>query len=216
MESTGHSSSQHALSTPSVADEGRSADEPQTSQPPATVDANPHIVVPPYWQRHQRGESLISNDSRRLSNPFIKLVDNTDEPSEQSKGLWAKSAQIDEHVVVRGTAPGIGDYVVWTCKVETLNGGTIILRKRYLSHLQLHVAILLSPSRYSEFDKLRRNLVKTFPRSEASIPPLPRKSVVRKLNSLTGCNLFTHCVEVNSRKTFSKSGEKVYLTSLSP
>lgn len=216
MESTGHSPSQHAVSTSSVAGDGRSVDEPQTSLPPATADASPQIVVPPYWQRHQRGESLISNDSHRLSNPFIRLVDNTDEPSEQSKGLWAKSAQIDQHVVVRGTAPGIGDYVVWTCKVETLNGGTIILRKRYHSHLQLPVEILLSRSRYSEFDKLRRNLVKTFPRSEASIPPLPRKSVVRKLNFLTERNLFTHYVEVNSRKTSLKSGEKVYLTFLSP
>jgi len=114
-----------------VAADGVVADAAHRDQPPASADADPPIVVPPYWQRHQRGESVISVDSRRLSSPFIRLVDNTDQPSEQSKGLWAKSAQIDQHVVVRGTAPGIGDYVVWTCKVETLNGGTMVLRKRY-------------------------------------------------------------------------------------
>jgi hypothetical protein len=75
-------------------------------------------VVPPYWQRHLRDDSLVGNS---LDNPFIKLVDNTEEGSEQSKALWAKSAEIDGHVVVRGTAPGIGDYVVWNCKIETLN-----------------------------------------------------------------------------------------------
>lgn len=34
--------------------------------------------------------------------------------------------------------------------------------------------------RYSEFDTLRRNLLMTFPLSEASMPPLPPKGVVSK------------------------------------
>ena len=34
--------------------------------------------------------------------------------------------------------------------------------------------------RYSEFDKLRMNLVRSFPHAEAMIPQLPRKSVVSR------------------------------------
>lgn len=85
---------------------------------PADDAAADGQVVPPYWQRHLRDDSVVSVVG---NNPFIKLVDNTEEGSEQSKALWAKSAEIDDHVVVRGTAPGIGDYVVWNCKIETLN-----------------------------------------------------------------------------------------------
>lgn len=32
--------------------------------------------------------------------------------------------------------------------------------------------------RYSEFDDLRRDLIKTFPYAEGSLPELPRKSVI--------------------------------------
>lgn len=35
-------------------------------------------------------------------------------------------------------------------------------------------------NRYSEFDRLRENLVKAFPHAEGSIPQLPRKSVVSR------------------------------------
>lgn len=34
--------------------------------------------------------------------------------------------------------------------------------------------------RYSEFDRLRENLVKSFPHAQGSIPQLPRKSVVSR------------------------------------
>jgi hypothetical protein len=116
MESTGRSSSPHSSTNGSLADDGATGPPGQQN-----TDIESPIVVPPYWHTHQRGDSLITIDSNRLSNPFIRLVDNTDQTSEQSKGLWAKSAQIGEYVVIRGTAPGIGDYVVWTCKAETLN-----------------------------------------------------------------------------------------------
>lgn len=102
MESTGCSSRPHG----SLAD-GTAADG--------------QVTPPPYWRRHHHDDSRVSITSNTLSNPFIKLVDNTEEGSEHSKALWAKSAEIDDHVVVRGTAPGIGDYVVWNCKIETLN-----------------------------------------------------------------------------------------------
>jgi len=112
MESTGCSPLPHG----SLADDAAAACH--GSQSSHTDDGQ---TVPPYWQRHPLDDSLVGVSSNRLSNPFIKLVDNTEEGSEQSKALWAKSAEIHDYIVVRGTAPGIGDYVVWNCKVETLN-----------------------------------------------------------------------------------------------
>lgn len=118
MESLSYSSSPHARSNGSLADNHAAM---QQSVQAANAAAEPAILVPPYWLRHQRGDSLLSTRSNRSSNPFIRLVDNTDDASESSKGLWAKSAQIGEHVVIRGTAPGIGDYIVWTCTIDLLN-----------------------------------------------------------------------------------------------
>ena len=40
--------------------------------------------------------------------------------------------------------------------------------------------VLTTLNRYSEFDRLRENLVKAFPHAEGSIPQLPRKSVVSR------------------------------------
>lgn len=85
-------------------------------------DNSSSAVVPPYWQRHQRSASYHSNCSadngRRTP---IGLEDHTDDGSEQCKALWAKGVTIDDYVVVSGSAPGIGAYVVWNCTVETLD-----------------------------------------------------------------------------------------------
>jgi hypothetical protein len=79
-------------------------------------------VVPPYWQRHERGASYLSTYSADNGRPTpIGLEDHTDEDSEHCKVLWAKGVTIDDYVVVSGTAPGIGAYVVWNCTVETLD-----------------------------------------------------------------------------------------------
>lgn len=80
-------------------------------------------VVPPYW-RHQRNfsrASLASADTARSSKPAITLEDHTTDPdSATTRGLWAKSVTIDEHVVVSGRT-GVGAYVVWLCNVQTLD-----------------------------------------------------------------------------------------------
>lgn len=80
-------------------------------------------VVPPYW-RHQRNfsrASLASADTTRSSKPAITLEDHTTDPdSATTRGLWAKSVTIDEHVVVSGRT-GVGAYVVWLCNVQTLD-----------------------------------------------------------------------------------------------
>lgn len=81
-------------------------------------------VVPPYW-RHQRAlsrASLASSvDTHRSSKPAITLEDHTADPNATTtRGLWARSVTIDDHVVVSGKT-GIGAYVVWMCNVQTLD-----------------------------------------------------------------------------------------------
>ena len=51
--------------------------------------------------------------------------------------------------------------------------------KRYVTH-HAHGDTLLTPCRYSEFEDLRKKLVKTFPHAAGSLTPLPPKSVVCK------------------------------------
>lgn len=85
-------------------------------------DNSSSAVVPPYWQRHQRSASYHSTCSADNGRPApISLEDHTDDGSEQCKALWAKGVTIDDYVVVSGSAPGIGAYVVWNCTVETLD-----------------------------------------------------------------------------------------------
>jgi len=117
-------------------------------------------VTPPYW-RHQRAisrASLISVDS--TGTPAITLEDHTEDPdSDSSRGLWAKSVTIDDHVFVEGKT-GVGAYVVWNCKVQTLEGGQMMIRMRY-----------------SQFDDLRKRLLAAFPHAKDALPALPPKSV---------------------------------------
>lgn len=48
------------------------------------------------------------------------MEDHSEDPScDTNRGLWAKSVAIDDHVVVKGTS-GIGAYVVWNCRIQTL------------------------------------------------------------------------------------------------
>lgn len=76
-------------------------------------------VVPPYW-RHTRALSRASQTSVD-GLPAITLEDHTEDPdSATSRGLWAKSVKIEDYVVVQGKS-GVGAYVVWNCKIETLD-----------------------------------------------------------------------------------------------
>lgn len=77
-------------------------------------------VVPPYWQRHERNTSRASQSSQTRST-LITLEDHTADPnSETSRGLWARSVSINDHVVVQGKT-GVGAYVVWNCRIQTLD-----------------------------------------------------------------------------------------------
>lgn len=54
------------------------------------------------------------------------MEDHTADPdSETSRGLWARSVAIDDHVVVHGKS-GVGSYVVWNCTIQTLDVSWIL------------------------------------------------------------------------------------------
>ncbi len=119
-------------------------------------------ISPPYWL-HRRSVSSATQLSVERPPP-ITLADNTQPESPSQSALWAKSVAIEDYVVVRGNPTGLGAYVVWNCRVQTLDGGPMVIRKRY-----------------SEFEDLRQKLVKAFPQStKKSLPPLPPKSPIYK------------------------------------
>ncbi|KAK0977826.1 PX domain-containing protein ypt35 [Friedmanniomyces endolithicus] len=133
-----------------------------TQTPPSgNVTTDP----PPFWStRHDRTVSTVSYHSLlgpHRPNPIL-LEDRSEDSHAASQGCWAQSVVLDAHTIVSGPT-GIGAYVVWHCSVRTLQGGDLQLRKRY-----------------SEFDQLRVDLVRSFPHAEAMIPKLPRKSVVSR------------------------------------
>ncbi|KAG9545360.1 PX-domain-containing protein, partial [Aureobasidium melanogenum] len=145
-------------------------------------------VIPPYFNggRLERTDSATPTPGHG-----IDLVDQSDEDHEIGRACWASNVSVDDYVVVSGPT-GIGAYVVWNCTIETFKGGSITLRKRY-----------------SEFDTLRQNLVKAFPLSEASIPELPRKSLVSRFRPKfleqrrAGLAHFLTCILLNPQ--FSRS-----------
>ncbi|EAU38760.1 conserved hypothetical protein [Aspergillus terreus NIH2624] len=94
-------------------------------------------IVPPYWSHHRNASRTSQTSLEPL--PPITLEDHTEDPnSETSRGLWARSVSVDDHVVVQGKT-GIGAYVVWNCTIQTLEGGPITIRMRYASRLYIHL-----------------------------------------------------------------------------
>jgi PX domain len=150
----------------------------QNATPPATIS-------PPYWQRHDRTASSVSIDTRP---PPISLEDHDNGLSPSHSALWAKAVSIDDYTVVRGSlSPAVGAYVVWNVNVLTLDGGPMKIRKRY-----------------SEFDKLRIQLIAAFPNATtSSLPLLPPKSVIYKFRAKflerrrAGLQYFLNCVMLN-------------------
>ncbi|KAI9892364.1 MAG: PX domain-containing protein ypt35 [Vezdaea aestivalis] len=119
-------------------------------------------ISPPYWS-HNRTASTLSTASSHNGHAQITLEDHTEGSSEQSSALWAKKVVINDYVIVKGSRTGVGAYVVWNCTVERLDGGTMMIRKRY-----------------SEFDQLRQKLLLTYPNAGAAMPSLPPKSFISK------------------------------------
>lgn len=108
----------------------QSQSQSQSQTPPTTTTttaARPerNSVVPPYWRHHDHTAHRLSSYSTDHGHPTpISLEDHTEEDSEQCKVLWAKGVTVEEYVVVSGSAPGLGAYVVWNCTVETLDVST--------------------------------------------------------------------------------------------
>ena len=115
-------------------------------------------LTPPYWLHHRHGSFASAIDTKPAP---ITLEDHTEEPSEQEGVVWAKGVYIEDHVVVSGNMPNVGDFVVWKCRIDTIDGSTIIVRKRY-----------------SEFLDLREKLLMTFPGSGGAMPPFPPRSLI--------------------------------------
>ncbi|MCJ1380831.1 PX domain-containing protein ypt35 [Xylographa soralifera] len=150
--------------------------------------SQPETLIPPYWQHRRQFShaSVVSNASITGRPPPIILEDHTEELDGQRSPLWAKSVAIDNHVVVSGNITGVGNYVVWICKVFTLDGGSMIIRKRY-----------------SEFEALRAELAMTFPKSGSALPPMPPKSLIYRFRPdflekrRAGIAYFMNCVLLN-------------------
>lgn len=78
----------------------------------------PPVIVPPYWQ-HRRAASRTSIISNGRIQP-IRLEDNSQEPEGVTSPLWARVVAVDSYTIVSGSVKGVGDYVVWICRVDTL------------------------------------------------------------------------------------------------
>ena len=132
--------------------------EESDSMPDQSNDDQQSPLIPPHWlhRRHESYASVIDNKP-----PPIILLDHTEPSSEHHGAVWAKAIYIEDYVIVSGSVPSVGSFVVWHCKIETLDGGSMILRKRY-----------------SEFYELRQKLLMTFTGSEGAMPPFPPKSLI--------------------------------------
>lgn len=165
-----------------------------TAAPNCSVKHPTTPVSPPYWQ-HQRSISHASVDSDARAPP-ISLEDHTEAQDDASGGLWAKDITIEDYVIVRGGSTGVGAYVVWNCRVQTLEvrlgdskcgekavadvslkGGRMMIRKRFGNTGTLNNKCSFA-IRYSEFNELREQLIAAFPHAKTALPPLPPKSII--------------------------------------
>ncbi|PGH16366.1 hypothetical protein AJ80_05216 [Polytolypa hystricis UAMH7299] len=154
----------HGTAATCAADNNDPTGDGNLSSSSSTADTE--SVVPPYW-RHYRSVSQASQTSLDAAHErHITLEDHTqDSAFDSNRGLWAKGVTIDDHVVVKGKS-GIGSYVVWICRIQTMDGGPMVVRMRY-----------------SEFADLQARLADAFPHAKKAMPPLPPKSAIFKFNA---------------------------------
>lgn len=79
-------------------------------------------LVPPHWT-HRRYESYHSVQGSKPA--AITLEDHTEEPTERSNSLWARAVTIDDHILVSGSLPNVGKFVVWVINIDTLDVSNI-------------------------------------------------------------------------------------------
>ena len=75
-------------------------------------------LIPPYWS-HRRYESYASVENTKPAP--ITLEDHTEGLGEHTASCWAKGVSIDSYVIIGGTVPNVGRFVVWNCKIDTLD-----------------------------------------------------------------------------------------------
>ena len=131
MDSTANGHSSHSNGHDDVG-QGPDAGTSQTSPRPP--------LIPPHWS-HKRHESYVSIDHDVRHAAPITLEDNTGEDSERNSSCWARRVSIDDYVLVSGSVPTVGTFVVWNCKVDTLDVSLPC-------HWQITCAILISPVLY--------------------------------------------------------------------
>lgn len=120
-------SNPHGPDSPTAASSSDGVSASNGSALPQARNDSPHTsskdrpasgIVPPYWTHHRNASRASQASLDRC--PAITLEDHTEDPnSETSRGLWARSVSVNDHVVVQGKT-GIGSYVVWNCTVQTL------------------------------------------------------------------------------------------------
>jgi hypothetical protein len=97
--------------------------EQDTAQQDRSSETQPEVQVPLYWQ-HRRLESYASVNIERPS-PII-LEDHTERTPGRTSPSWAKEVVVDGYVVISGKLPSLGDYIVWNCKINTLDVGVLV------------------------------------------------------------------------------------------
>ncbi len=88
------------------------------------------------------------NDDGRGDDDTQAQINTTDTNTrvKQTHEVWAKNVHVDDSCLVTGSdGYNVGSYTVWTIRIQATNGGNIILHKRY-----------------SDFDRLRRKLVRNY------------------------------------------------------
>ncbi|KAI7526926.1 hypothetical protein KC316_g18091, partial [Hortaea werneckii] len=188
----------------------------QQQQSQQNPDPEPQAAIsPPFWNPNARTLSSASyhslDDRAAAAGPHpISLEDHTTDTASHppSESCWAQSVTIDSYTILTGPT-GIGAYVVWSCSISVLpqttstNTTSTSSNNHRSSSNPNNNAILHLRKRYSEFDALRTNLVRSFPHAEAMIPALPRKSFVSKFRPWfleqrrLGLEHFLNCILLN-------------------
>lgn len=140
----------------------------------------------------------------------IQLIDRTQNPDENSAGVWAKNVHIDDHSLIQGSSKA-GAYVIWIIRIEILGPNGVRVgdgdegpaRRPNVIHANAGGSIITIRKRYSEFDELRDQLRYAFPKRRNEIPDLPPKSLVSKIRGAflesrrKGLEYFLLCILLN-------------------
>ena len=99
--------------------------DPNDGEDSPSVKPQHTTLVPPHWL-HRRHESYISVENSDPGRVPITLQDNTGEDStgeqaERSSSCWARAVAIEDYVLVSGAFRNVGTFVVFNCKVDTLD-----------------------------------------------------------------------------------------------